>query len=59
GTTDTLWKNVDSTASSSGWSGPKLSTPQQSSAYDFINKTVPNQTNFLTVKVLQILLYQF
>ncbi|VDM07601.1 unnamed protein product [Wuchereria bancrofti] len=50
GTTDTLWKNVDSTASSSGWSGPKLSTPQQSSAYDFINKTVPNQTNFLTVK---------
>uniref|UniRef100_A0A0R3RG75 PAT1 domain-containing protein n=1 Tax=Elaeophora elaphi TaxID=1147741 RepID=A0A0R3RG75_9BILA len=50
GTTDTLWKNVDSTTSSLNWSGPEFSALQHSSSYDFINRTIPGQTNFLAVK---------
>ncbi|KAL3993969.1 Topoisomerase II-associated protein PAT1 family protein [Acanthocheilonema viteae] len=50
GTTDTLWKNVDSTTSSFGWSGSEFPTLQHSSTYDFINRTIPDRTNLLKEK---------
>ncbi|CAG9540358.1 unnamed protein product [Cercopithifilaria johnstoni] len=50
GTTDTLWKSVDSTTSSLGWSGPEFSALQHSSAHDFINRTILDQTNSLGEK---------
>ncbi|VDM92239.1 unnamed protein product, partial [Litomosoides sigmodontis] len=45
GTTDTVWKNIDSTASSLGWSIPGLSALQHSSAYDFLNRKVAERVS--------------
>ncbi|KAM3719806.1 Protein PAT1 [Dirofilaria immitis] len=50
GTTDTLWKNIDSATSSLGWSDSEPSTLQHSSVYNSINKTILDRTNFLLTK---------